>query len=273
MELVGVYREEDLLLVGLLLKGQSRLHTKLILRAIFLSLGPVSVHHEHAASISLDQSQFIRQTASCLHMFGGQDGVIGTVEQLGVGLAHWGLVNVLNLYLSVDKHALLCAVSRLGAVLGFYSAMECICKISGRLDVHIILPRAQPANKLLSAPLIAKLLVLLRADLLYHGASLFTRGALAHRFLRALVEIWQAILARWYVMPLLVHQTVPVMICVEDGHLRGWSGLDGSLASLMTTDAGNDAVHALPRSFIQWVLLMCSPLLGCEPHFFAIDSH
>ena len=67
--------------------------------------------------------------------------------------------------------------------------MKCVRQVSGRLDVHVILPRAQPANELLSAPLIAKLLLLLRAHLLYHDASLFARGALAHRFLRALVKI------------------------------------------------------------------------------------
>ena len=67
--------------------------------------------------------------------------------------------------------------------------MECIRQVPSRLDVHIILARAQPTNELLSAPFIAKLLVLLRADLFYHDASLFACGALTHRFLRTLVEI------------------------------------------------------------------------------------
>ena len=146
---------------------------------------------------------------------------------------------------SVEEHAGLRAVGGLVPVLSADSAVKGILIVSRRRDVHEVLTCAQTSIKLLPTPLVAELLVLLLVHLLDHNASLFLVWAHADGFLRADVEVGEAVLARRQVVPLLVDEALPVEVRL----------------------AIHSPVHPVPRLLVERVFLMGSLLLWSHAYF------
>ena len=140
---------------------------------------------------------------------------------------------------TVVENAGLRAIGGLVPVLSGDSAVKGVSVVPGRLDVHVVLTCAQTSIKLLPAPLVAELLVLLLVHLLDHNAALFLVCAHTDGFLRADVEVGEAVLARRQVMPLHVDEALPAEVRL----------------------AINSPVHPVPRLLVERVFLMGSLLL------------